>query len=138
MKFLGGTSALIIDLRENRGGAPEVGMIIIGYLFEKPTHLSDFFSRPDNLRTETWIPPHQVGHKYEGDLFILTSKDTVSAAEGFAYDLQSVKRATIVGEPTAGAAHPEFEYRWAIISRWNCQPLASSIWLRKRIGRAQA
>jgi retinol-binding protein 3 len=111
MTFLGGTNALIIDLRENRGGAPDVGSLIMGYLFDKRTHLSDFVSRPENSRTATWISPHQVGKKYEGDVYILTSKETISAAEGFAYDLQSVKRAVIVGEPTAGAAHPTFEYR---------------------------
>jgi retinol-binding protein 3 len=111
MAFLGGTNALIIDLRENRGGAPDVGSLIMGYLFDKPTHLSDFFSRPENSRTATWISPRQVGRKYDGDVYILTSKETISAAEGFAYDLQSVHRAIIVGEPTAGAAHPAFEYR---------------------------
>jgi C-terminal processing protease CtpA/Prc len=111
MAFLDSTSVLIIDLRENRGGAPDVGTIIMSYLLDKPTHLSEFVSRPDNLKTEVWIQPHQSGKKYEGDVYVLTSKDTISAAEGFAYDLQSVKRATVVGEITAGAAHPTFEYR---------------------------
>jgi hypothetical protein len=111
MAFLAGTSALIIDLRENRGGAPDVGTIIEGYLFDRPTHLSDFFSRPDNRKTEVWIQPHQAGKKYEGDVYVLTSRETISAVEGFAYDLQSVKRATVVGEVTAGAAHPTAPYR---------------------------
>ena len=42
--------------------------------------------------------------------FILTSRKTFSAAEALAYDLQALKRATIVGEVTGGGAHP-FEYR---------------------------
>jgi C-terminal processing protease CtpA/Prc len=111
MAFLDGTSALIIDLRENRGGAPDVGAIIMGYLFDKPTHLSDLLSRPDDSKTEVWIQPHQAGKKYQGDVYVLTSRETISAAEGFAYDLQNVKQATVVGEITAGAAHPTFEYR---------------------------
>jgi retinol-binding protein 3 len=37
---------------------------------------------------------------------VLTSKETLSAAEGFAYALQALKRATIVGTTTAGFAHP--------------------------------
>jgi C-terminal processing protease CtpA/Prc len=52
-----------------------------------------------------------VGKKYEGDVYVLTSRETISAAEGFAYDLQSAKHAIVVGETTAGAAHPTFEYR---------------------------
>ena len=39
-------------------------------------------------------------------IFILTSNYTFSAAEAFAYDLQSIKRATIIGETTGGGAHP--------------------------------
>ena len=39
-------------------------------------------------------------------VFVLVDKDTGSGAEEFAYDLQVMKRATLVGETTAGAATP--------------------------------
>ena len=38
-------------------------------------------------------------------VFILIGPDTFSAAEAFAYDMQSRQRATLVGEPTGGGAH---------------------------------
>jgi C-terminal processing protease CtpA/Prc len=37
---------------------------------------------------------------------VLTSKQTFSGAEEFAFDLKNQKRATIVGETTGGGAHP--------------------------------
>ena len=40
---------------------------------------------------------------------MLTSAHTFSAAEAFAYDLQALRRATIVGETTGGGAHPASE-----------------------------
>ena len=39
-------------------------------------------------------------------MYVLTSSRTFSGAEEFTYDLQSLKRATIVGEVTGGGAHP--------------------------------
>ena len=39
-------------------------------------------------------------------VFVLTSARTFSGAEEFAYDLQTQKRATIVGETTGGGANP--------------------------------
>lgn len=111
MAFLQRTSAMIIDLRANRGGDPAVGAVLMSYLFDKPVHLGDFLSRQNTSKTENWISPHTAGARYAGDVYILVSADTISAAEGFAYDLQSVRRAVVIGERTAGAAHPAFDFR---------------------------
>ena len=55
-----------------------------------------------------WVPGRRFGSSKP--LYILTSRRTFSAAEAFAYNLQALGRATIVGEVTGGGAHP-FEYR---------------------------
>src|SRR6185437_15692567 len=39
-------------------------------------------------------------------VFVLTSSQTFSGGEEFTFDLQTQKRATIVGETTGGGAHP--------------------------------
>jgi C-terminal processing protease CtpA/Prc len=37
--------------------------------------------------------------------YVLTSRGTFSGAEAFAYELQALKRATVVGEVTGGGGH---------------------------------
>ena len=47
------------------------------------------------------------GPRYlDREVFVVTSGATFSGAEQFAYDLQAIGRATIVGATTGGGAHP--------------------------------
>ena len=104
---LGDVDALIFDLRENGGGDAEMITYMESYLFAKRTHLDDIYSREDNSTTPSWTNPDLPGKKLATQpVFILTAARTFSAAEAFAYELQAVKRATIVGEVTGGGAHP--------------------------------
>jgi hypothetical protein len=113
MSFLANTDALIIDLRHNGGGDPSMVAFLCSYFFDgRPVHLNDLYHRPDDTTHQWWTLPHVPGRRYLGkDVYILTSKRTFSAAEEFAYDLQCLKRATIVGEATGGGAHPGFGRR---------------------------
>lgn len=107
MAFLANTSALIIDLRECRGGHVRMVPFLCSYFFDEPTHLSDFYWRPDDETTQSWTMPHVPGRRLpDTPLYILTSEETFSAGEDFAYTLQSLKRARIVGATTRGGAHP--------------------------------
>jgi len=109
-KFLANTNALIIDVRSNGGGSPETVSMICSYFFPDSIHINDSYSRPDNVTTEYWTNPDTAfGVFTKMPLYILCSNKTFSAAEEFAYDLQSLKRAVIVGEPTGGGAHNTFE-----------------------------
>lgn len=103
--------ALIIDLRKNGGGMETVDTIV-AQLVPAGSPLSGSFDRPSGQSTTHVSPAPPAGRRF-GDtkpLYILTSKRTFSAAEALAYDLQALKRATIVGEVTGGGANP-FEYR---------------------------
>lgn len=109
MNFVANTDALIFDLRQNGGGNPAMVALISSYLFgDKPVHLNSIYVRVRNTTEEFWTKPNAVvGKRYDGkDIYVLTSNDTISGGEEFAYDLKNLKRATIVGETTAGAANP--------------------------------
>jgi hypothetical protein len=113
MTVLAQSDAVIVDLRKNGGGDGALGLLIAAYLFDgAPRPMSGTYNRPmDKLTpslTPAWVPGRRIGPNKP--VYVLTSKRTFSAAEAFAYDLQALKRVTVVGEPTGGGAHP-FEYR---------------------------
>ena len=106
--FLQNTDALIIDLRQNGGGSPEMVAYICSYLFgEEPVHLNDLYFRPSNETRQYWTSPSLPGPRYlDKPVYVLTSSRTFSGAEECSYNLKNLKRATIVGETTGGGAHP--------------------------------
>ena len=108
MTFLAGTRALVIDLRENGGGSPGMVRMVASYLFDRRTHLNDLWTRSTGRTEEFWTQDSVSGRRFGGDkpVYVLTSAGTFSGGEEFAYDLKSLKRATIVGETTGGGAHP--------------------------------
>jgi retinol-binding protein 3 len=108
MNFLANTDALIIDVRQNHGGVPESVALLCSYFFDnKPVHLNDLYFRKGNRTDESWTRKDVAGRRYLGkDVYILTSSHTFSGGEEFVYDMQTQKRAIIVGETTGGGAHP--------------------------------
>ncbi|MEP6921766.1 MAG: S41 family peptidase [bacterium] len=113
MNFVAGTDALIIDLRQNGGGDPEMVALICSYLFgPEPVHLNDLYWREGNRTEEFWTRKEVAGKRYlNKDVYVLTSKYTFSGAEEFTYNLKNLKRATIIGETTGGGAHPGTGFR---------------------------
>jgi hypothetical protein len=106
MAFIAHTDAVIVDLRENGGGDPAMVQLIASYFFDHSVRLSDLYNRHDGTITQYWTLPFVTGTRILAPLYILTSRHTFSGAEAFSYDMQGLKRATIVGETTGGGAHP--------------------------------
>ena len=52
MNFVANSDALIIDLRDNGGGAPKMVGYICSYLFSQRTHLNDLWTRKTNSTQE--------------------------------------------------------------------------------------
>jgi retinol-binding protein 3 len=112
MNFLADSDALIIDLRDNHGGAPRMAAVICSYLFDEPTHLDDIYDRKQNTIEQLWTFPYLPGKKFtDKPVLVLTSASTFSVAEEFSYDLKSLKRATVIGETTGGGAHTVAPHR---------------------------
>ena len=101
--------ALILDLRRNGGGSPFTVALVSSYLFgDDSVHLNSLYFRPANRTDAFYTNPRVAGRKFGPDkpIYVLTSSKTFSGAEEFAYNLQTRKRATIVGETTGGGANP--------------------------------
>jgi C-terminal processing protease CtpA/Prc len=106
MQFLANADAIIIDLRRNSGGTGDMVHFLATYFFEQRTLISRTFRRAENRTTDDRTLPYVPGRRMvKTPLFILTSRETFSAAEGFAFSLQQLGRATIVGERTRGGAN---------------------------------
>ncbi|WP_414829772.1 S41 family peptidase [Alteromonas sp. H39] len=100
------SDVIIIDLRENGGGSPDMVRFLSSFLLEARTHLNSFYDRESDNMTEFWTMDDVPSWLANTPLYILTSQNTFSAAEEFAYNLKHLKRATLIGEVTRGGANP--------------------------------
>jgi hypothetical protein len=106
MGRLSGARAVIVDLRDNFGGDPALVRFISSYFFDEPTHLNNIWTRSTDETEEIWTIDDVPGDLLaDASLFVLMSASSFSAAEEFAYSLQTLGRATVIGEVSAGGAH---------------------------------
>jgi C-terminal processing protease CtpA/Prc len=113
MSFLARTDALIIDLRENRGGGIGMIQLLQSYLLPGRQQLSSLYVRQGDATLDFWTQAFVAGKRMDDvPLYVLVSQNTFSGGEALAYDLKHMGRGKIVGEVTAGGAHPthRFEY----------------------------
>ncbi|SEW57244.1 N-terminal domain of Peptidase_S41 [Chitinophaga arvensicola] len=97
---------IIIDVRGDGGGAGGMGHFLASYFFnpgEEVLYLNGFEKDRKQEKQEYtfgYVPGRRLTNS---KLFILTDRGTASACEGFAYAMQKLGKATIVGDTTAGA-----------------------------------
>ncbi|UYQ94932.1 S41 family peptidase [Chitinophaga horti] len=107
--------AIIFDVRNNGGGNTSVGWAILNYLANtpalvhtsytrdyKPTHRAWNRKLQPSLNRSKLIPPDKT--PYNGQVIVLTSARTFSAAEDFAAAFKTMKRGLIIGEATGGSS----------------------------------
>ena len=106
MAFLADTDAMIVDVRYAPGGDAGMVDLLASYFFDKVIPTLHTFTRSRNETIERTTLASVPGKRRPAiPLYVLTSRDTGSAAEDFAFLLQQTGRATLVGDRTAGAGH---------------------------------
>ena len=107
MQLVAHCDALIFDMRRNGGGEVETLQVYISYFVEAAPVLYDsFYYRPSGETQQFWTMPYVPGKRLPNvPLYILTGGATGSGGEAFAYILQNMRGATVIGQKTLGAAH---------------------------------
>lgn len=110
MTLLASTDALVIDLRRCVGGSPDQVAFVCSYFLasDEPVHLQDLITPADGTVRQFWTAPYVPGPRFDRGkpIWVLTSSATFSGGEELAYNLQQFGRGVVVGERTAGGAHP--------------------------------
>jgi hypothetical protein len=104
IKAVENTDALIVDLRDNKGGGSELGAVFESFFVPSSTPLLEVTSRTGDVRKLNAVDWLKV-KRYEKPLYVLVNRNTASAAEAFAFSLQQIGRAKVAGETTSGAAY---------------------------------
>lgn len=106
MNFLHSSSALVLDLTDNGGGASETSDFLLSYFLPEGTRTGESWSRTTNQTTVSTVTRSpDVKQMLDTPVYVLVSERTASAAEAVAYTLQQAKRAVIVGSRTKGLAN---------------------------------
>jgi hypothetical protein len=111
MRFAEGAKGLIFDLRYNNGGVLEMAQFLMSYLYPagKEQEFFDYNYNDEGVRVERsqWSLAAVPGQRSADiPVVVLTGSTSFSAAEWMAFSLQRLGRATVIGERTAGGAHP--------------------------------
>jgi C-terminal processing protease CtpA/Prc len=80
---------------------------VCSYLLPPNLLINKFYWRPQN-RWDEFRTGSTRGRHYgtTRPVYVLTSDQTFSGAEEFAYDIQTQRRGEVVGDTTGGGAHP--------------------------------
>lgn len=96
--------AVVIDLRDNGGGDPSMVGYLVSAFVAPDANVYNEFHFGEQRRSERPQVASTAGSA--APVYILVSARTGSGAESFAYTMQAARRATVIGEATAGAANP--------------------------------
>jgi len=103
--------ALIIDLRGNLGGSVDTLKALLGEVLDHEVKIGDRVTRDGSKPMEAKSRGHNA---FTGKLVVLVDSRSASAAELFSRVMQLEKRATVLGDKTAGAVMEAKHYSYKI------------------------
>lgn len=104
MAVAANADAVIFDLRSNPGGSGNTVAFLASHFVPPHTQLMKTFDRETGKTTTAQTSSVTKRPMLNVPLYVLTGPGTGSAAEAFAFVVQQLGRATVVGEHSAGAA----------------------------------
>ncbi len=112
LSALSGADAIIIDLRQNPGGAASMVEYLASFFFDsEPRLLGETYYRSSNEVYQSYTLQKVYGPRFpETPLYLIVNGRTASAAEVFAASLSKLGRAIIIGEITGGYGNPGRDY----------------------------
>jgi carboxyl-terminal processing protease len=102
-------SALVIDLRENGGGAVETLKYMVEGLFPTEVKVPTRVGRKDSKPMFEKYHPH---NPWSGKLVVLVDSRSASASEILARLVQLEKRGVVIGDRSAGAVMESIQYSY--------------------------
>lgn len=114
MRLIEDTDALIIDIRGNRGGHPASVAYLSSFFLDpaRRIHVNSIVWRnrgTSNFRTEAFWTSSTSTRYLNKPVYILVGPETYSGGEEFAYDLQVLKHAAIIGTKTKGGGRTQVD-----------------------------
>ena len=107
MTLVKDTSALILDLRANRGGDPSGVNLVLSYFVEGRIHTYDLLAKKPEDNIQYFTEPKVSGPRYaaEKPVFVLTSARTFSGGEAMVDAMRTWRHTRVVGERTRGGSN---------------------------------
>ncbi|MDH5824955.1 S41 family peptidase [Luteimonas sp. RD2P54] len=136
-----GAATLLLDIRDNPGGAHDTSDQLVAYLVDKPVPSASALlaritsgNREIAPQAETGsivrvpfpepIAPRPAGAAFKGEVYVLLSQDTYSQAIVFAATLRDAGIARLAGETTGGNANQTGQITLVPLPRTGLQALA--------------
>jgi C-terminal processing protease CtpA/Prc len=100
---------LILDLRENHGGAVTTLGRMVGNIFDHEVKIGDRVGRKES---KPQLAKTRGGNVFTGKLIVLIDSESASASELLARLVQLEHRGTVIGDRSAGAVMEAKHYRY--------------------------